>query len=320
MRYAVISDIHGNMLAFEAVLEDAKQQGVNGLILLGDYCGFSNTNIVAEKIGYLLECSKRCDNFHVFIISGNGEEYIRHNYDRAKKEAFPKQNAPIHHECNSISEENKNFLLGLPKRLEKEICGTKIYMSHSPTDLFGKSVADSFGGRSYIDLMREHKLENCTYHEYVRHKIEEDTGFIEQIQKMKEDIFLFGHFHTQWHANIGDKLIINPGACGLPCDYQTTAPYTILERSCDRWVVQERRVFYDVEQAVLEFRKTEAYSNMNIWSELHIKVMQIGINAPILFLEHANAIMEKHGEHESVCPDWIWEEAILSFDMDTLNE
>ena len=35
MRYAVISDVHGNMDALEAVLADARKQGQKGIYLQG---------------------------------------------------------------------------------------------------------------------------------------------------------------------------------------------------------------------------------------------------------------------------------------------
>ena len=37
-RFAVISDIHGNLPALNAVLDDAKKRGINEFIFAGDYC------------------------------------------------------------------------------------------------------------------------------------------------------------------------------------------------------------------------------------------------------------------------------------------
>jgi len=37
MKYAIISDIHGNLFAFKEVLADAKAQGVDMYLLIGDY-------------------------------------------------------------------------------------------------------------------------------------------------------------------------------------------------------------------------------------------------------------------------------------------
>ena len=38
MKYAVLSDIHGNATALKAVLEDVKNKGIVDFIIAGDYC------------------------------------------------------------------------------------------------------------------------------------------------------------------------------------------------------------------------------------------------------------------------------------------
>ena len=38
MRYAVIADVHGNLLALETILRDAAQQQVDQYLFAGDYC------------------------------------------------------------------------------------------------------------------------------------------------------------------------------------------------------------------------------------------------------------------------------------------
>ena len=40
MRYAVLSDVHGNKPALDAVLEDARSQGIENIIVAGDYLWF----------------------------------------------------------------------------------------------------------------------------------------------------------------------------------------------------------------------------------------------------------------------------------------
>ena len=40
MRYAIISDIHGNVEALQAVLVDIKKQSIDSVICLGDIVGY----------------------------------------------------------------------------------------------------------------------------------------------------------------------------------------------------------------------------------------------------------------------------------------
>ena len=67
MKYAVISDIHGNLEALETVPSDAEAQRVDGYILLGDYC-LSNPEPDA--------CVTRIRNLpNAYVIRGNEERY-----------------------------------------------------------------------------------------------------------------------------------------------------------------------------------------------------------------------------------------------------
>ena len=38
MKYAIVSDIHGNLPALNKVIEDARKNGAESYIFVGDYC------------------------------------------------------------------------------------------------------------------------------------------------------------------------------------------------------------------------------------------------------------------------------------------
>lgn len=38
MKFAIISDVHGNLPALDAVLEDAERNNIDNFIFVGDYC------------------------------------------------------------------------------------------------------------------------------------------------------------------------------------------------------------------------------------------------------------------------------------------
>ena len=51
MRIAIISDIHANMAALEAVLDDLQQQNVEAVYCLGDLVGYAaHPNEVVDRI------------------------------------------------------------------------------------------------------------------------------------------------------------------------------------------------------------------------------------------------------------------------------
>ena len=68
MKYAVISDIHGNYPALKAVLEDAKNQGVTHYLFAGDYCLSGPwPNECVEAIKTISQKT---------VIRGNEEKYL----------------------------------------------------------------------------------------------------------------------------------------------------------------------------------------------------------------------------------------------------
>src|SRR6478672_6645275 len=67
LRRAVISDIHGNLVALEAVLADIKTQNVSEIICLGDICGYGPEPV---------ECIKRVREVCKWSLRGNHDEAL----------------------------------------------------------------------------------------------------------------------------------------------------------------------------------------------------------------------------------------------------
>ena len=72
MKYAVLSDIHGNATALKAVLEDAKKQGIRDYIIAGDYC--LSGPYPDECITILRQLK------NAYIIRGNEEQYLENKW------------------------------------------------------------------------------------------------------------------------------------------------------------------------------------------------------------------------------------------------
>lgn len=68
MRFAIVSDIHGNLPALNAVIEDAEKNNINCYIFVGDYC-LSNP-YPDEVISRIRNLDKK------YIIRGNEEKYL----------------------------------------------------------------------------------------------------------------------------------------------------------------------------------------------------------------------------------------------------
>ena len=78
MKYAIFSDIHGNVHALEAALADAEKRGADKYIFLGDFLhGFPWGNDVVNAIRGLKS---------TVVICGNGEGYINDFHGKPQKD------------------------------------------------------------------------------------------------------------------------------------------------------------------------------------------------------------------------------------------
>jgi predicted phosphodiesterase len=109
MKYAIISDVHGNYPALKAALIDAKKQGVDMYLFIGDYAyGFPWGNDVVEAIKNI-ECKA--------IIHGNGENYVLNLHDKDESKWDLEQFKPVYWACRTFSKENIEYLISLPDTL-----------------------------------------------------------------------------------------------------------------------------------------------------------------------------------------------------------
>jgi diadenosine tetraphosphatase ApaH/serine/threonine PP2A family protein phosphatase len=107
VRYAVFSDVHGNLEALEAVLADAARQRPDGYLCLGDLVGYGpDPN----------ECVAR--------VRALGAEAVAGNHDRAAVgevdlDTFsPLARAAIEWTIQALGAEARTYLAALPLRLE----------------------------------------------------------------------------------------------------------------------------------------------------------------------------------------------------------
>ncbi len=107
MRYAVISDIHSNLDALEAVLAEIDREGVDQIVCVGDIVGYA-------------ACPKEC----LDIIRGREIPCVAGNHDYAAVDKTsiqyfnPDARDAILWTRDQLSQDEKDYLAGLPLTLE----------------------------------------------------------------------------------------------------------------------------------------------------------------------------------------------------------
>ena len=118
MKIAIISDIHGNLVALEEVIKDIKSRDINHIFCLGDLVAKGSQPKEAIEL-----VKKECE----VIIKGNCDEVVSQNCS-TKEHIWNKK---------TIGKENVEYLKSLPLSYDFYMSGLKIRLIHaSPDDLY----------------------------------------------------------------------------------------------------------------------------------------------------------------------------------------
>ena len=305
MKYAIISDMHGNIHAFSTVLADAKAQGVDKFLLLGDYASsFPYGNDVVNTMRDLDAC---------FAIRGNGEDYLIDlmgcNPDALTNEQFK----PIYWSYRSLSAENLIYLANLPISTKITDSSADIHLTHHMDIYFRQPKIPLFHSELLRQIRKTTPITHDTYLAQAKNALLSDPNTLAEMNAMPKGIYLSGHNHLQFHMFYEDKLFINPGSCGEPLDWNTKASYTILTVTETAWTVDERRVRYDLD-AASEGLVASGFAN---YAPMWAKIMELELHSAqdyfMPFVMHLVATGKEMGSTSYPVNETVWQRAVATF-------
>ena len=231
MRYALISDIHANLEALDAVLDDIGRRDVDATHHLGDLVGYSaDPNAVVDRIR----------ERGVSGVSGNYDSTVALGWahcgcrsESARQEELA--HLSFEYTCRVTSAESKRWLASLPFRLDLRPMG-----GHTA----GPTVA----------LVHAHTSNALVY-------VTEDRpdDFLRKMASQAGlkagDVLCFGHTHKPWSRVVDDVTFVNTGSVGRPKDGDARAGYMLLTVGDGKPLVEIVRVPYDVEAAIAKLRR-----------------------------------------------------------------
>jgi predicted phosphodiesterase len=240
MKIALLSDVHANLPALEAVLDDlATRPDVDAVYQLGDLVGYAPwpNEVVAR-------------------LRAEGIQGIAGNYDSTTASGYkhcgcryedPRQEELSHLSyawtLEHTSDETKAWLGTLPFRMDVRPLGghlagpalilihgaptlNTLYWTEDRNDEFCRKMSDRAGAK---------------------------TG----------DVVAFGHTHRPWHREVDGVHFVNTGSVGRPKDGDWRAGYVLLQLGAGDVSVEVVRVEYDLErarQAILESRLPDDFA------------------------------------------------------------
>jgi predicted phosphodiesterase len=308
MRYAILSDVHGNLHGLKAVLEDARMNSADKFLLLGDYfldCPYPN-----EVIEIIRSLSG------AVVIAGNKDEYLL----RLSEEVLNKnQMAAARWNLSCLTAENRAYLLSLPETLAISDQGTDIRLMHSSDIFYRFPRIQPFYSSWFREEMKKAPFSHDAYLAFAFEALMSRQDALDKIEALPKGIYLFGHNHLQLYAEFRGRLFINPGSCGTPLDCQATAAYTLLDIEGASYQVIERRVSYDIHEAVEALQSSDFASEAPEWRKIVEKVLHTGQDCFHLFLTHVYETANQLGDTSYPVADPTWEHAASTWDFDKMQ-
>lgn len=232
-RYAIIGDIHANLEALEAVIDDARSQSVTHFFCLGDVVGY-NANPV--------ECIAKIRELGAPTVRGNHDHYCSH--DESLVDFQPNAARVITWTRDRLSDRDVKWLEALP--MSHTISGTGITLVHGTLDTPERwgYVFDLLDAEAHFSYQN---TPICFHgHTHVPLIFEKHGSDIVRADPPTQS-------GTLIKLAFGRKYFINVGSVGQPRDGNPRASYAIFDPKSK--LVEFRRVSYDIETAADKVRK-----------------------------------------------------------------
>jgi diadenosine tetraphosphatase ApaH/serine/threonine PP2A family protein phosphatase len=219
MRYAILADIHSNLAAFEAVLNDAEGRG-----------GFDKIWCLGDVVGYgpdPNECIKRLRQFEPVCVAGNHDWAAIGKIDTT--EFNPVAAVAASWTAQQLTDEDKDYLLNLPVTFRED----GFTLAHgSPREPIWEYL-----------LSTEEAQENFAYFETAYCLV--GHSHVPLIFELADGKAAYREFTTATNLKLKEKrMIINPGGVGQPRDGDPRASYVIYDAEAQ--TICYYRVEYDI--------------------------------------------------------------------------
>jgi predicted phosphodiesterase len=227
MRYALISDIHANLPALEAVLHDIDGgTGVDATYHLGDLVGYAPWP--NEVIEMLMAGA-------IPGVAGNYDSTVATDYKHCGCQYENPRQEELSHVSYAwtrahVSPRAKAYLAGLPFRIDirpegGHIAGPTVILIH---------------GNQTMNTVYVHQDRPDAFLSKMGAALGARAG----------DVVCFGHTHVPWYRMVDAVHYVNAGSVGRPKDGDWRAGYVILDVVSQDVSVDIARVEYDVASAM----------------------------------------------------------------------
>jgi len=185
-RLALLSDQHGNDVAFRSALEDVERLGVDDIVCLGD---------VAQGGDEPAQTLDRLAALGCETVLGNADAFLLEVPTDSNEPVTEQQLERREWTLAQLSASHLDQIRAFTPVVRREIEGVRMLFFHASP-------------RNYEDVLLP----------------ESDNDALEPYLGHDAALLAGGHTHLQWTRRIGDAIFINPGSVGLSYDRHTDPP------------------------------------------------------------------------------------------------
>jgi putative phosphoesterase len=236
VRLGLISDLHGNLLALEAVIEDLETAGIDRLVCLGDVAAGPEPRGTIERLREL-----GCP-----VVVGNWDCWLLEGMPQLPGDAGPKLRDQGDWSAAQLGEPEQAFLKALPPHVNLNLDGAAVLCVHGSP----RSTTDDIQATT------------------------PDEELANMLAGSEPAFLAAGHTHVQLARQHGSTLIVNPGSVGLPFNswppngevrVSPWAEYAILTIDDGLISTELRRVSYDI-SALLDVARESGMPHSEWWA------------------------------------------------------
>jgi predicted phosphodiesterase len=299
MRLAILADVHGNLPALEAVLEDVNKYNVDRILVAGDVTGGPQSQEAIELLRSL----------NAWTIRGNREEYLT-AYDEGTVPDYWRESeqwAPLRWEYGHLDRAALDWVESLP--------GPQVFVSGSTSSIrvvHGSPNSDREPLFSQDEaVLKWFRVSGFTEQELGPERLEA------VLDSLVEPVLVCAHTHIPWVQAQGGKLVLNPGSVGAPLNGDVRAQYALLEWCGDRWQAVHRAVPYDLERIRRVFRDTGYLAEGGPYARAWLLGVETGLYVWGQFMVHARRLASESGAPlRQAGIAGVWARAVATFDWD----
>ncbi len=225
MRIAILADVHANLPALEAVLEDIERQGVDRVIVNGD-----SVNRGPESV----EVLRALEGVEHDAVMGNHDDVMLMVVERRDVDIDPWYLDPFWRSTRLAAEdvERNDYLdtiRAMPLTLRIEEPGAQsLLVSHGTPRHYREGIGPQTTPEIISEITEEHPA----------------------------DVLVGSHTHRPYLSRWGRYTVLNTGSVGAPFTGDPRAHYLILSLEGGRWRPEFRRVPYDRQRALDAYERT----------------------------------------------------------------